>query len=231
MPRLPKGLTRFPQNVNLQVMSVIRTPEGGEIPTDFLDVERQEFINAYIKLGFHRILKLGEKEYAGSFPKFSPQPETYKGRFDTPILVETRISPFAQAKSIGLGYPLAIRGVDWEADPKGYRTPKEPYTAWIQDGTKYLGVPVAEVRKNLADDERGATEFDSIPLYIKKGLPLLVHHSVDLPGTDFPPDFAAYLSLDCGTPGICLSSLARPNANWGSATCGRQDSIPLQIKL
>lgn len=207
-------------------LSYLMTTElkGNKSPEEvsrFLNTEWEKDVERYLSLGFHKKLGLSPEGYITSLPKFTPQPEVFKGRFNTPILVETRIAPVILTRLIDITYPLGIKAVDWEGDPKGYKTPKNPYTTWIQDGTINLRVPVAEVRKNLADDERGATELDGIALFIKDP-EILKHHSIDLPGTDFPPNFGAYLSLDCGTPGLCLSYLTRPNDNWGSATCGRE---------
>lgn len=60
--------------------------------------------NRYIGLGAHNLLDLLKKDYISSLPKFEPQPETFKGRFDIPILVDPRIDPWELRFRIGVHY-------------------------------------------------------------------------------------------------------------------------------
>lgn len=151
-------------------------------PEISLEEEWQRQAGRFIKLGFNRELDLSAKKYLASLPKFEPQPESFSGRFDIPVLVETRIAPSRQADMAGLPYyfgGLNIR--DWESDPSGYRTSISPYTVWMQDGKKNLGRSVKGVRKTLKPDERGATEYDGVALLIANPT-VLKDHYIDLPG-------------------------------------------------
>ena len=160
-----------------------------------LSAEWERQVNKYIKLGFHKELNLSKEEYRDSLPKFTPQPEAYKGRFDIPVLVETRIPVNKQAKLAGLMYGLdGFKVRDWENDPKGYKTPEIPYTTWMQDGRNYRKWTVENFQLNMAEDERGATEFDGVDLFIKNPK-VLRHHFIDLPGTSVESVNAACLSL------------------------------------
>jgi hypothetical protein len=61
----------------------------------------------YVELGFHKELGMSSEEYLASLPRFEPQPEKFQGRFDIPLLVETRIKPAKQAELAGLPYYLS----------------------------------------------------------------------------------------------------------------------------
>lgn len=186
-----------------------------------LDAEWQRQTQRYIKIGFHTELGLSAEEYLASLPKFEPQPEAFAGRFDMPVLVETRIAPQCQAELGGLNYYLKGLNVhDWKDDPKGYKTPDAPYATWMQDGKKNLNINVHDVRNNLAADERGATEYDGIALWITNPS-VLNDHSIDLPGTQVGSGYAPYLRQWNGRPWVSDRYVDGANSRFGSASCGR----------
>lgn len=188
---------------------------------DHLSAEWEGQVKKYIRLGFHKELNLSKEEYRDSLSKFTLQPENYKGRFDIPVLVETRIPVNRQAKLAGLYYYLdGLEVRDWEYDPKGYKTPETPYVTWMQDGRNYCSSAVKNFRQNIAEDERGATEFDGVALFIKNPK-VLQHHSIDLPGTSVGSDGAAYLSLWLVGPGLYAFHVGLAGPFFGSASCGR----------
>ena len=61
-------------------------------------------IKNYLNLGFHKYLDLSEQEYINSFPTKIIQPVEYKGIFDYPVLVETRVQ---YHRSSCLCYPIS----------------------------------------------------------------------------------------------------------------------------
>ncbi len=181
--------------------------------------ERQ--VARYIKLGFHEVLGIDEVSYRDSLPKFTPQPEAFKGRFDIPVLVETRISVSKQTELVGSSYLLGgLKVQDWKGDPKGYKTPKALYTTWMQDGSEYLKLSVVAFRERMNEDERGATEFDGIALIIKNP-EILKHHYINLPGTSVGFDDAPFLRLWFGEPVLDNHWVVGARSNLGSASCGR----------
>nr|AQS34449.1 hypothetical protein [uncultured bacterium] len=189
--------------------------------TDLLNAEWERHASRYVELGFHKVLELSERKYRESLPRFGPQPESFKGRFDIPRLVETRIDVAKQAELVRIRYLLEGYNVrDWEQDPRGYKTPKLPYVAWMQDGRAYLGKSVASVRRLMATDERGATEFDGIALYIMDHN-ILEDHFIDLPGTSVESDDAAGLDLWNGGPELNCDWVGGGYSRFGSASCGR----------
>lgn len=161
-------------------------------------------------------------EYMVTLPKFEPQPKEYRGRLDTPVIVETRISPARQCQLAGIRYFLdGLDKNDWNGDPGRYRSPEAPYATWLEDGRNNLGEKPEDVRKKLKDDERCGTELDGIALCISNPK-ILEHHFLDLPGTSVGSDHAAYLPLWFGRLRLNCRFVDDADPRFGSVVCGRQ---------
>lgn len=180
----------------------------------------------YLKLGFHKELRgLSEQEYLDSLPKFGPQPENFKGRFDIPVIVETRISVERQCELARIDSRLgALPRVDWTNNSKDYKTLNGPYIIWMQDGAKNLRKKVEIVREELAKDERGATIFDGIALYLAESRTLLRDHFIELPGIKIGTKVGSIsvpcLSLWSCRPTLRYHTVGRAYPNYGAVTCG-----------
>lgn len=162
------------------------------------------------------------EEYVATLPKFESQPENWKGRLDTPVLVETRISTERQCELAGINYASdGLRKADWNKELKGYKTPDAPYATWLDDGRNHMNIKPRDVRKNLRADELGGTELDGIALYISDPK-ILKHHYLDLPGTAVESDYAAYLDLWLGRPRLCCRLVVSTDPGFGSVVRGRQ---------
>lgn len=191
-------------------------------PEISLEGEWQRQAQGLVNLGFHSELGLTEEEYLESLPKFTSQPDSFKGRLDTPVLVETRISPKRQSELAGIQYFLDGLDVkDWDKDPKSYTTPKTPYSIWLEDGKRNLNKKPEDIRKKLKGDERGGTEFDGIALYMSNPK-ILEHHFLDLPGTSVGSGYAPFLRLWSGGPELGDSFVDIAGPGFGSVVCGRQ---------
>lgn len=183
--------------------------------------------------GFRKELRMTEKQYLDSLPKFTPQPENFKGRLDTPILVETRIDISRQCMLARIHYPLNSEGIirqDWIHDPQGYQTPNFPYVMWTDEGKRNMNRKVEDVRKELADDERGGTEFDGVALYLVKP-DILERHSIYLPGTTIDDNFYPkkiedayfeFLGRNNYTPILDCRPTDLADPNFGVLICGRE---------
>ena len=191
-------------------------------PEISLEAEWQRQGQRYIELGFHTELKIIESEYLASLPKFTPQPESFKERLDTPVMVETRVPIKRQYELAGIAYHLeGSDKSDWAKDPKKYKTPDSPYTVWLDEGARDMNRKVEDVRKKLAGDERGGTEFDAIALYIAKPN-ILEKRFLDLPGTTVGSGDAACLYLWLGGPRLGCRFVGGAYPRFGSLVCGRQ---------
>jgi hypothetical protein len=203
------------------------TPIVVENTTEILTQEVERIATKYQEMEFHKhkTLNVSKGRLKDMIMELvSPQPESFKGRFDIPVIVFGQIPVEDQAKLAGVNYYLKGLNVrDWEEDPRGYRTPKGAYMTWIQDGSKNLKRSVEIVRSTLDPDERGATEHDGIGLYIARPN-ILTDHYVDLPGTSVGSDSAACLKLWFAGPALRYDLAGLADPKFGSATCGRNKS-------
>jgi len=172
---------------------------------------------------FAKELKFKTPEgYITTLPKFEPQPENWKGRLDTPVIVETRIRPERQAQLVGMYYFL-IEGTktDWNKEIKNYLIPNAPYAAWLEDGRNNRNRRPKDVRRNLKPDEIAGTELDGIALYISNPK-ILGYHFLDLPGTSIGSDHTAMLTVSSGKTVMSHSSTEEATPFFGSVIRGRQ---------
>lgn len=171
-----------------------RHPRGGdsrEKETIDLSSEWNRQARILAKLFAKELKFKTQEEYIATLPKFEPQPESFKGRLDTLLLVETRVPIERQCKLAGIDYAPPHRyGIDqlssvedWTGDSEGYKTPNTPYATWTNtpenlnpydfsretnEGKRFLNRDVKGVRQELLADERGGTVFDGVALYIAK---------------------------------------------------------------
>lgn len=201
----------------------VKVPESTKIfPEIPLEEEWQRQSRRFVELGFHEELGLTGEEYIATLPKFEPQPEEWKGRMDTPVIVEIRISPKRQSELAGLKYFLeGVDKADWNKTLKGYIAPEGPYAVWLDDGRNHMKKSVKDVRKNLKADELAGAELDGIALYVSNPK-ILEHHFLDLPGTSVESDGAAGLRLWDGGPEVFCSFVGGAHPRFGSVVRGRQ---------
>ena len=93
-----------------------------------LKAERVRQINRFMMLDFHEELGMGRGEYFRSFPSFSEQPESYKERFDLPLLIDPRIFPKRQCRWAGI-----LDHVDTDYVENTTIVPDNPYAIWTHD--------------------------------------------------------------------------------------------------
>lgn len=168
---------------------------------------------------FAQELGLTKEEYIATLPKFEPQPERFKGRFDIPVIVETRLPLKEMLEKAGIVVYFDTNGVkDW--DKKRFETPKTSYTAWLQDGRRNLNKSVEDIRRNLKSDERGGIPYDGISLYLRDPN-ILEHHLLDFPGSRVDSVRAPYLVRWGGQPGLSHSFVGRAAPNGGSVVAGK----------
>lgn len=196
-----------------------------EISLKVITVEIEIQAGRYLKLGFHKYKDV--KMSAGKFKDLImklviPQPENFRGRTDTPVIVSGQIPAKDQCKLAGIGYWLGGLTVsDWPNDPQHYKTPNGFYMTWVDEGRRFMNRKVQDVRGELAPDERGGTEFDGVALYITKPN-ILQTRFLDLPGTSVESGSAAGLRLWDGQPEMLSYFVDGANPGFGSLVCGRQ---------
>lgn len=160
--------------------------------------------------------------YINSLPRFKPPLKSWHGRFNTPVIVETRIKPERQTELVGMRYILSgLRKKDWNKKKTDYLNPKSPYTAWLDDGAAKLNQAPQETLKKLKAKEIAATELDGIALYISNPK-ILDHHFLYLPGTVVESDYVAFMDLWFGLPRLDFNFFDNALPKFGSVMRARQ---------
>lgn len=234
-PQIADGLTNLAKTARQ-----LGAPESfsGEAPVEKQAIETLEAVKIYPEISLEaewnrqaqNLAKLFAKElkfntpgeYVATLPEFEPQPENWKGRLDTSVLVETRISLKRQCELVGINYVSdGLRKTDWNKKLKGYTTPQAPYAAWLEDGGNNLNKKPENVKENLKTDELGGTELEGIALYISNPK-ILEHHYLDLPGTTDGSGYSACLRLWGGRPKLHCRWTDNAPPRFGSVVRGRQ---------
>lgn len=135
-----------------------------------LEVEWKRQSSNFVNLGYHRELGLTEEKYLASLPKFEPRPEEYQGRFDAPMLIETRIpwEKQAQLADIAVSEYLKARIAQTVPADEKSQAPESAYTGWFNKWGQRFPKPIKpfDARSQLAEDEVGGSPFDSVALQV-----------------------------------------------------------------
>jgi hypothetical protein len=189
----------------------------------FLEAEVERAVVGYREAGFATQLGMSPDGFKDSIMGLiAAQPEVWRGRFDKPVVViGTQIPVENQYKMLGLNYLLGgFQVSDWEEDPGGYKTPEVSRLVWIQDGRVNRGRSVNDVRSNMATDERGATIYDGVGLYVSDP-DVLDDHFVAFPGTQIESGSAPAFDRWLDGPKVGASVTSYTSHYFGAATCGR----------
>jgi len=186
-----------------------------------LQAELEAQAKRYTGFGFPKRLGVSSGRFKDSIMGLAvPQPEIYRGRFDIPaIIIGTQIPVAEQYRMVGVEYYLENLKLQ-DVDPRGYRTPDIPNVVWMQDGGKYRNASVNDARSSFGRDERGATIYDGVGLYVARPQ-ALKDHSVDLPGTQTMSERVPYLSFWGGRQKVFSHFTDNDDPGSYSVSCGR----------
>ncbi|AEA28486.1 hypothetical protein ACFQ34_03380 [Pseudonocardia benzenivorans] len=124
-----------------------------------LDAEWRRQVDRLVAAGVAAELGLTPESYAASLPRFTPQPATYAGRLDAPVLVETRIGWRRQFELFGIRVSpiLAVFPAPVPTGPDSAHR-DAPYAAWFTRWGQRFDDPTSpdEARADLRADEVGA---------------------------------------------------------------------------
>ena len=194
-------------------------------PEISLEAEMERQAAMYLEREFHKHekIKMSKGKFKDSIMGLVvPQPEEFRGKLNSPVAVFGQIPIKDQCERAGIDYFLGGLNVnDWPDDPQNYQTPNALYLAWTDEGARNMDRKVKDVRRELAPDERGGTQFDGVALYIVKPN-VLQTRFLDLPRTTVGPVLAAFLDLWGGRPRLDCSRVGDAGPRFGSLVCGRQ---------
>lgn len=134
------------------------------------DAEWNRITSQMLSNGYHHELGMSSQQYLASLPRLLPAPESYLGRLDVPLVVETRIGweRLAELSGVGLPGPAYTPTVDYEPTDDRARTPAGPYTGWFGDWGIRFPQPTSppDAREQLADDEVGGSILELIAMHV-----------------------------------------------------------------
>lgn len=201
----------------LETVQIIETPKTS------LEAEWVKQANRLADL-FAAELGFSKEEYMDKLPKFRSQPESYQGRFNIPLLVQTPVGKLILPRMCEIAgvisYLDSKKVKDWQKDPNKFKTPVTPYVTWLHDGSMNLGRKIMDVRIGLAADERGGTVYDGLALFVQNP-DILKHHYLDLPGSEVSSDYAPCLNFWYGRPELDGDWVDGADPDCGSVVAGR----------
>ncbi len=190
-----------------------------------LQAELERIAATYQDRKFHNKLHVSTGRFKDNIMKlYAPQPDSYIGRFDRPLIVFGQIPIKEQAELAGLDYYLEGLNVgEWEQTQEGFTTPKRAYLTWMQVDKKYQELNGLEASYSMQPDERGGNIPDAIGLYIaSQKIPNGVGYY--LPGTLVGYEKSsgiAYLGVLSNKPAISYCGVSTKMPGVVTATCGR----------
>jgi len=144
-------------------------------------------IKNYLNLGFHKYLDLSEQEYINSFPTTVIQPVEYKGIFDYPVLVETRIAAKDHLVLAKISDHINVENVKPQVNENKY-----PYVFWTHDLVRNKGCTISETLSKCLDFENGCNIIEVVAYAIQYP-DVCRGKAIDSPITIFRDDYFASL--------------------------------------
>lgn len=187
--------------------------EEQRLAPEFLEAEWERQVNIYLDREFHKYpsVKISSGKFKDSMPRFSPQPETYRGRLDLPLLVVTSIPWQEEAQLADIAVSDYLKSMASETQPfnEQSQTPNNPYTGWFNSWGQRFTKKIApfEARKELAADEIGAGPHEGIAIQLTHPEFTKNEKYFDLIGFAVESGHVLYLDDWRGRPGL--------DAPWG----------------
>jgi hypothetical protein len=172
-------------------------------------------VNKLISLGFNDEIHKSEGTYRRLMPKFAPQPPEYAGRFDIPLLVESRIPLKIQHKLAKI-----TSAINEQHIVDTTKVPGEPYSIWTHNGERYRQLSIIAAVSKFLPDEIASPQIEVTSLYIHYP-ELFREHGIDASGSVYGSDSVPCIDTFLGTPGLNHGPLDHPDSRWGPLSRGR----------
>lgn len=164
-------------------------------------------------------------------PRHTTQPDSCRGKFDRLVLVQLPqpnllLERILKIVGINNYNPDVLNMRDWAGHRGNFRTPVPgsawSYAAYVEEEKKRgerLGIAPAVVRENLTMGQRVGTGLDGVFLYVSdRGA--LTRYYFDLPGSEVGSDYAPFLNLWRGGPGLGLGGVDDAGPGYASVVAG-----------
>lgn len=120
-----------------------------------------------VSLGFHTELGMTEDEYKASMPAFQPQLPEFKGRFETPLLIDPRVSIARQLDLLGINTNLTPSELTKLSLAEKQYEGNAPYQIWVHFGKGDASKGLRDL-KEFEDDEQPLTVTQGLALFREK---------------------------------------------------------------
>jgi hypothetical protein len=133
-----------------------------------VETEWRRLASIFVTLDFHSTLDLDVASYLASLPKAPTQPKVYRGRFDIPLLVETRIPWQRQAELAGISLSVFSQTAPYRPFDQRSALPEQPYGVWSAAwGQRFPdAISPGDARADLKVDEVGGNLNELIAMQI-----------------------------------------------------------------
>jgi hypothetical protein len=131
-----------------------------------LAAERDRQAELYVAIGVADELGMTAEDYRASLPRFAPQPPSYAGRLDVPLLVETRVPWRRLAALADMTVAPSARIVEPVPAEERFAVPAVAYAGWFTDWGQRFPDPIDPItaRAQLTDDEVGTSAYEGIAM-------------------------------------------------------------------
>ncbi|WP_432842243.1 hypothetical protein [Dactylosporangium sp. CA-092794] len=128
------------------------------------EAEWRRLTSLLVGFGFHDELRMSAESYVDSLPRFPARGGGYPGRFDVPLVLETRIPWQRQAALAGIR--VVARTMDYEPVDEASRMPAAPYAGWFTNWGARFPDPIApgDARARLEPAEVGANLVELVTM-------------------------------------------------------------------
>lgn len=195
--------------------------ENRSFSVEDLATIHEKQINRLIELRLHQLLNMSEDEYRAGIPGMLPQPEEYRGQFDTPLLVDPRVALPELCQAVGIEY--------YNHDTSNrdlVAVPNRPYTMWTHDSMRYNGISVAMFSR------MGHTSIREVPSTLHEVVALYIQYpeffgsiAISAPGSRNNSNDVPYVGKVKSGAFIYDTGLNANASIWGLLTRGEEINV------
>lgn len=200
--------------------SMLEVSESGqELLVPNLELVIASSVDRFVELGLHEKLGKTEQDYRAEFvlPEGAGQPESYKGRFDIPVVVEPRVSLAFIHKRAGIREYIDTDKVRNLVEcPTDY-----PYIIFTHQGYRYRPYSVDRALTLFEDDEIGAPQIEVSSLYLEHP-EFFLGRGLDAAGSQYEDNEVPFFDTFYGKPKVIARKIDHEDYSWGALSRGKE---------
>lgn len=195
--------------------------ENRSFSVEDLATIHEKQINRLVGLRLHELLNMSEDEYRAGIPSMLPQPDAYRGQFDTPLLIDPRVALPELCQAVGIEY--------YNHDTSNRDlvvVPNRPYTMWTHDSMRYNGISVATL------SQLRHTSIREVPSTLHEVVALYIHYpeffgsiAISAPGSRNNSNDVPYVGELRSGAFIYDRGINAAASNWGLLSRGEEINV------